>query len=82
LLEDKAKHLPWHIDNNDLLRNNGTAYVPLDKALQLEIMQINHNNAQGGYWGSKYTLDTIHHKYYWRGIAEDVGYYVQTCDIC
>jgi hypothetical protein len=45
LPEDKAKHSPWHVDDNDLLRNNGTTYIPLDKALQLEIMQINHDNA-------------------------------------
>jgi hypothetical protein len=64
LPEDKAKHSPWHVDDDDLLRNNGTTYVPLDKALQLEIMQINHDNAQGGHWGLKRTLDTIRHKYY------------------
>jgi hypothetical protein len=33
LLEDKAKHSPWHVDDDDLLRNNGTMYIPLDKAL-------------------------------------------------
>jgi len=59
-----AKSSPWHKGENTLLRYKGAAYIPLDKALQLEIMRINHNDTQGGHFSVKRTLDAIQHKYF------------------
>jgi hypothetical protein len=45
LAEHDTKDSTWSIKESGLLQYKGVAYVPPDKALQLEIMKINYNNA-------------------------------------
>jgi hypothetical protein len=49
--EHDAKDSTWSIEESGLLRYKGAAYVPPDKALQSEIMKVNHDDAQGGHFG-------------------------------
>jgi hypothetical protein len=51
----EARDSLWHLDENGLLRFDKAAYIPPDKALQLEIMRINHDGPQGGHFGCKRT---------------------------
>ena len=48
--KSKAERSPWKVDAKGLLRYNNAAYIPPDKALQLEIMRINHDDLQGGHF--------------------------------
>jgi hypothetical protein len=56
--------------------------VPPDKALQSEIMKVNHDDAQGGHFGRAQMHDAICHKYYWPSMQDDIDYYVRTCQRC
>ncbi|CRG92938.1 Transposon Ty3-G Gag-Pol polyprotein [Talaromyces islandicus] len=78
----QAEGSVWSIGERDLLRYNGAAYVPPDKALQSEIMKNNHDDAQGGHFGKARTIAAIRRKYYWPALEADVDYYVRTCSIC
>jgi hypothetical protein len=43
--EHDTKDSTWSIEESGLLQYKGAAYVPPNKALQSEIMKVNHNNA-------------------------------------
>jgi hypothetical protein len=81
-LRDKAGDAVWSVDTDGLVRRQGKAYVPLDKAVQNEIMKICHDEPTAGHFGHKKTLKLVQRKYYWPNMATDVSGYIDECDVC
>ncbi|EDN02416.1 hypothetical protein HCAG_00280 [Histoplasma mississippiense (nom. inval.)] len=77
-----AENMLWTISEDDILRADGRAYVPQQKALIDEIISANHDDPQGGHFGIKKSIDSIQDKYYWHGLVRDVKDYISTCDTC
>ncbi|EDN10041.1 hypothetical protein HCAG_05844 [Histoplasma mississippiense (nom. inval.)] len=46
-----AENMLWTISEDDILRADGRAYVPQQKALIDEIISANHDDPQGGHFG-------------------------------
>ena len=57
-------------------------YVPSQRSLIGELMQVYHDDEHAGHWGSEKTLELLKRKYHWKGMAEDVEDYVRTCPVC
>ena len=73
----------WSEDTAGLVRHNGVVYIPSDRATQMEILRVNHDDPwQGGHFGVKRTLEVIQRHYWWVGLGKSVREYVETCDIC
>ena len=51
-------------------------------ALKKEILHQMHNSLISGHMGCKKTKQKILQRYYWYGLKDDVGLYIQRCDIC
>ncbi len=64
LVASKTEYLPWEQSQNSLFRYKSKVYVPIDSVIHTEIMCANYDNPQEGYFGVKYTLELLHHKYY------------------
>jgi transposase InsO family protein len=45
-------------------------------------MRTNHDDPQGGHFGTARTLDAIRRKYFWHGMAKGIKKYVKTCNVC
>ena len=73
---------PWQIGRDGILRYNGRVYVPSVTAIKSTILQVNHDEPQGGHQGVRRTSDIIHRKYYWQGMTQGIAEYCSTCDIC
>lgn len=78
----QAERSPWGICQKGLLRYDGRAYIPAIEAVVQEIMRTNHDDPQGGHFGTARTLDAIRRKYFWHGMAKGIKKYVKTCNVC
>jgi hypothetical protein len=72
----------WGIDAKGILRFRGSAYVPPDQALRMEIFKICHDDYLAGHFGVKKTLELIQRKYYWPELRKETAEYVKGCDLC
>lgn len=73
----------WSEDHSGLVRHDGAVYIPQDRATQMEILRVNHDDPwQGGHFGQTRTLEVVRRHYWWVGLGKSVRDYVETCDIC
>jgi RNase H-like domain found in reverse transcriptase/Reverse transcriptase (RNA-dependent DNA polymerase)/Integrase zinc binding domain/Chromo (CHRromatin Organisation MOdifier) domain/Integrase core domain len=57
-------------------------FVPQQRSLISELLNIYHDNPQAGHWGVEKTLELLQRKFKWSGMRADVEEYVKTCPVC
>jgi len=60
----------------------GKMYMPKDKELRAEIIQLYHNVPAVGHRGRWKMVELVTRNYWWLDITRDVGKYVEGCDLC
>ena len=60
----------------------GKVYVPKDKELRAEVIQLHHNVLAVGHGGRWKMVELVTRNYWWPGVMRDVGRYVEGCDLC
>ena len=60
----------------------GKVYVPKDKELRAEVIQLHHDVLAVGHGGRWKTVELVMRNYWWPGMTRDVGRYVEGCDLC
>lgn len=66
----------WEIDSKLVLREE-KIYVPRDKVLRLEIIQLYHNILLAEYRGKQKTTKLVTRNYWWLGMIRDIEKYVK-----
>ena len=57
-------------------------YVPKDKELRAEIIQLHHDVPAAGHRRQWKTVKLVTRNYWWLGVMRDIGRYVEGCDLC
>ena len=57
-------------------------YVPKDKELRAEVIQLHHDVPVVEHGGRWKTVELVMRCYWWPGVTRDVGRYVEGCDLC
>ena len=57
-------------------------YVPKDKELRVEIIQLYHDVLAAGYGGRWKIVELVTRNYWWPRVTRDVGRYIEGCDLC
>jgi hypothetical protein len=65
-----------------VLYRDGKLYVPQQRALITELMQLYHDDQFAGHWGIDKTLELLRRKFYWEDMAADVREYILACPQC
>ena len=76
LWEDK-----WQIEG-DLVLKKKKVYVPKDKELWIEIIQLHHDVLVVGYRGRWKTTELVTRNYWWPGVMRDMERYMEGYDMC
>ena len=71
----------WQIEK-DLVLKEGKVYIPKDKELRAEIVQLHHDVPVVEYRERLKTVELMIRNYWWPGITRDVGRYMEGCDLC
>jgi transposase InsO family protein len=81
-IRGRAGREAWKVDQEGLLRFGKAVYVPPEKALRSEVIQIHHDSATAGHFGVAKTLELIRRKYFWKGLKRDIKEHISTCPEC
>ena len=66
----------------ELVLKKEKVYVPKNKVLRVEIIQLYHDILVAGYEGSWKTMELVTRNYWWPGVTKDIDKYVNKCNIC
>lgn len=75
------KEKGWE-EMDNIVTWHGRIYVPRDKKLREEIIQLNHDSIMAGHPGRYKTHELITRNYWWPRIRADVQMYVTGCEVC
>ena len=70
----------WQIEE-DLVLKEEKIYVPKDRELRAEIIQLHHDILVAGYRGRWKITELVTRNYWWPGVIRDIGKYTEGCDI-
>ena len=70
----------WQL-KGDLVLKKGKVYVPKNKELRAEIIQLHHDIPVAGHRGRQKTTELVTRNYWWPRVTRDVGRYVNDCNI-
>ena len=70
----------WQL-KGDLVLKKGKVYVPKNKELRAEIIQLYHDIPVVGHRGRQKTTELVTRNYWWPRVTRDVGRYVNDCNI-
>ena len=81
--EAKGEKMPddW-TESNGLLCYKNELYIPENETLQTEIAQSCHDSRVAGHFGQEKTIERVTRNFYWKGLADCIKDYVQSCDEC
>ena len=71
----------WQIEG-DLVLKEDKVYVLKNKELGEEIVQLHHNVLVARHGGKQKTIELVIRNYQWPGITNNVGRYIERCDMC
>jgi len=71
----------WQIEG-DLVLKEGKVYMPKNKELRAEIIQLHHDMLAAGYGGQWKTTELVARSYWWLEVTRNVGRYIEGCDMC
>jgi len=77
ILKDKE----WREENGLMLRD-GKVYVPKNKKLRVEVIQLHHDMPVEGHGGQWKTTELVTRNFWWPGVTKEVKKYVEGCDMC
>ena len=63
-----------------IIYKEGKMYVPKDKWLRIEIIQLHHNMPVGGYRGQWKTVELITRNFWWPGVMKEMKRYIEGYD--
>jgi len=69
-------------EEDGLILKEGKVYVPKDKELKTEIVQLHHNTLVGGHGGQWKTVELVTRNFWWPGVTKEVKRYMEGCDSC
>ena len=82
----------WHHKNNLSADTNGVIWrkrsymeetkLLIPKAGRWELFVAYHASLFGGHLGRTRTLARLSHRFYWSGMADDVGDWLRQCTVC
>ena len=70
----------WQIEE-DLVLKEEKIYVPKDRELRAEIIQLHHDILVAGYRGRWKITELVTRNYWWPGVIRNIGKYIEGCDI-
>ena len=59
----------------------GKIYIPKNKELRVEIIQLHHNVPAVGHGGKWKTVELVTRNYWLPGVTREVGQYMERCDL-
>jgi len=71
----------WKIEG-DLVIKEGKIYVPKDRELRAEIIQLHHDMLVAGHGGRWKMVELVMRNYWWPGVTRDIGRYMKGYDLC
>ena len=71
----------WQVEGNLMLKER-KVYVPKDKELRVEIIQLYHNVPAIEYEERQKMTELVTRNYQWPGMTKDVGKYLDGCNMC
>jgi len=71
----------WQIEEGLVLKEE-RVYVPKDKKLRVEIIQLHHDMPIAGHGEQWKTVELVTRNYWWPGVTKEVKRYVEECDQC
>ena len=60
----------------------GKVYVPKNKELRAEVIQLHHNMLVVGHGGRWKIVELVMRNYWWPGVTRNIRKYVEGCDLC
>ena len=57
-------------------------YVPRDKKLRAEVIQLHHDTLVGEHGGQCKTTELVTRNFWWSGVTKEVKKYVEGCNAC
>ena len=66
----------------DLVLKEGKVYVPKNRKLRVEIIQLHHDVPAVEHGGRWKTVELVTRNYWQPGITRDIGRYVKGCNLC
>jgi len=61
---------------------DGKVYVPKNKKLRVEVIQLHHDMPVGGHGGQWKTTELVTRNFWWPGVTKEVKKYVEGYDMC
>jgi len=71
----------WQIEG-DLVLKEEKMYMPKDKELRAEIIQLHHDVPAVGHGGQWKTVELVTRNYLWPGVTRNIGKYVERYNLC
>jgi len=59
----------------------GKIYMPRDKKLRAEIIQLHYDVLVAGHGGQWKMVELVTRNYWWPGVTREVGQYMEECDL-
>ena len=76
----ELRGVEWKIEG-DLVVKEGKIYVPKDRELRAEIIQLHHDVLVAGHGGQWKTEELVTRNYWWPGVTRDIGRYMEGCNL-
>ena len=67
---------------NGIIYKEGKVYIPKDKKLKAEIIQLYYNTLVGGYRGQWKTVELVTRNFWWPEVTKEVKQYMEGCNTC
>jgi len=71
----------WQI-GGELVLKESKVYVPKDEKLRVEIIWLHYDIPVTEHKGKWKTTELVMKNYWWLGVINDVGKYVERCNMC
>jgi hypothetical protein len=72
----------YSISKEGLLLYKERLYIPEQRSLIYELLQLYHGDPLAGHWGVTKTVKLIERKFRWKGLKKDMEEYIKTCPVC
>jgi len=69
----------WQIEG-DLVLKGSKVYIPKDKELRAEIIQLHHNVLVAGHESRWKMMELITRNYWWPEVTRDIERYIEGCN--
>ena len=67
---------------NGIIYKEGKVYIPKDKKLKAEIIQLHYNTLVGEYREQWKTVELVTRNFWWPEVTKEVKQYMEGCNTC